>query len=204
MRSLLGVPIRVRGQVFGNLYLTDKISGEPFTDIDQELVEGLAAAPVILEDASSDHRVHGPLQSTGAIGPALFVPLHAEGEPFGTLMIGRPIGAPTFSAPGLEIATSFAGQASRGVVSGTGAGNGLRNMAHRAEQRGGTFATSPGDPGARWCVGRCPRRPEDRVGVGAAPGWAAALSLAGPPTQHGTKGPTRCRPVGSRWGHDHK
>jgi GAF domain-containing protein len=44
MTSFLGVPIGVRGVLFGNLYLTDKRSEEVFTDIDQELVVGLAAA----------------------------------------------------------------------------------------------------------------------------------------------------------------
>jgi signal transduction histidine kinase len=44
MHSFLGVPIRVHGEVFGNLYLTDKTSAEVFTDIDEELVIGLAAA----------------------------------------------------------------------------------------------------------------------------------------------------------------
>ena len=44
MRSFLGVPIRVRDEVFGNLYLTDKSTAEGFTDVDEELVVGLAAA----------------------------------------------------------------------------------------------------------------------------------------------------------------
>jgi signal transduction histidine kinase len=44
MRSFLGVPIRVHDTVFGNLYLTDKTTAEVFTDVDEELVLGLAAA----------------------------------------------------------------------------------------------------------------------------------------------------------------
>jgi signal transduction histidine kinase len=44
MRSFLGVPIRVRDVVFGNLYLTDKSTGDAFTSADEELVIGLAAA----------------------------------------------------------------------------------------------------------------------------------------------------------------
>jgi signal transduction histidine kinase len=44
MRSFLGVPVIVRGDVFGNLYLTDKQSGEVFTDVDEELTVALAAA----------------------------------------------------------------------------------------------------------------------------------------------------------------
>lgn len=56
MTSFLGVPIMVRGQVFGNLYLTDKTTAEVFTDIDEELVVSLAsAAAVAIENA----RLHG-------------------------------------------------------------------------------------------------------------------------------------------------
>jgi signal transduction histidine kinase len=44
MHSFLGVPIRVGNRVFGNLYLTDKTTGEVFTDVDEELVQGLASA----------------------------------------------------------------------------------------------------------------------------------------------------------------
>ncbi len=44
MRSFLGVPIRVRDEVFGNLYLTEKAGGGEFTDEDEHLVVSLAAA----------------------------------------------------------------------------------------------------------------------------------------------------------------
>ena len=58
MRSFLGVPIRVRGEVFGNLYLTDKRTAEVFTDVDEELVVGLAAAAgVAIENARLQARV---------------------------------------------------------------------------------------------------------------------------------------------------
>lgn len=51
MRSFLGVPIRVRDQVFGNLYLTEKIGAQAFTEDDEELVVALAAvAGVIIEN----------------------------------------------------------------------------------------------------------------------------------------------------------
>ena len=43
MRTFLGVPILVRDEVYGNLYLTDKREGE-FTEADAELVAALAAA----------------------------------------------------------------------------------------------------------------------------------------------------------------
>src|SRR5437764_8472439 len=58
MHSFLGVPIRVRDEVFGNLYLTDKVSGEVFTDVDEELVVALAAAAgIAIENARLHLRV---------------------------------------------------------------------------------------------------------------------------------------------------
>lgn len=44
MTSFLGVPIRIGGSVFGNLYLTEKHGGEEFSDADEELAVALAAA----------------------------------------------------------------------------------------------------------------------------------------------------------------
>ena len=59
MRSFLGVPIRVRGSVFGNLYLTEKRGGDAFTEVDEELVVGLAAAAgVAIESARLNARIH--------------------------------------------------------------------------------------------------------------------------------------------------
>jgi len=58
MTSFLGVPITVRGEVFGNLYLCDKAGGDAFTDVDQELAEGLAsAAGIAIENARLHARV---------------------------------------------------------------------------------------------------------------------------------------------------
>ena len=58
MRSFLGVPLRVRGEVFGNLYLTDKTSAEAFTDVDEELVVGLAtAAGIAIQNIRLQSRV---------------------------------------------------------------------------------------------------------------------------------------------------
>ena len=44
MPSFLGVPIRVRDSVYGNLYLTEKIAGREFTADDEVMVQALAAA----------------------------------------------------------------------------------------------------------------------------------------------------------------
>jgi signal transduction histidine kinase len=61
MRSFLGVPIRVGENVFGNLYLTEKQSGEVFTDVDEELVVGLAAAAGVAIDNARLHARVGEL-----------------------------------------------------------------------------------------------------------------------------------------------
>jgi signal transduction histidine kinase len=59
MRSFLGVPIRLRDEVFGNLYLTNKTTSDVFTDVDEELVVGLAAAAgVAIENARLHAQVH--------------------------------------------------------------------------------------------------------------------------------------------------
>ena len=60
MRSFLGVPVRVRHEVFGNLYLTDKTTAEAFTDVDEELVVALAAAAGI---AIENARLHSRVQA---------------------------------------------------------------------------------------------------------------------------------------------
>jgi signal transduction histidine kinase len=52
MRSFLGVPVRIRGEVYGNLYLTEKENGGQFDDEDEAIVVALAAAAgVAIENA---------------------------------------------------------------------------------------------------------------------------------------------------------
>jgi len=60
MKSFLGVPIRVRlnAEVYGNLYLTDKIGAETFSDEDEALAEALAlAAGIAIENTRLHERV---------------------------------------------------------------------------------------------------------------------------------------------------
>ena len=58
MHTFLGVPIRIRNEVFGNLYLTEKAGGGPFTDNDETLAVALAsAAGVAIENARLHERV---------------------------------------------------------------------------------------------------------------------------------------------------
>ncbi|MGN9807368.1 GAF domain-containing protein [Micromonospora sp. L32] len=52
MHSFLGVPVRIRDQVFGNLYLAEKQGASEFTEDDEEIVVALAAAAgVAIENA---------------------------------------------------------------------------------------------------------------------------------------------------------
>lgn len=52
MGTFLGVPVRIRGTVFGNLYLTEKSGGRSFTQQDELLVEALAnTAGFVIDNA---------------------------------------------------------------------------------------------------------------------------------------------------------
>lgn len=52
MHSFLGVPVRVRDEVFGNLYLTEKKYSETFTEDDEVVLQALAAAAgIAIENA---------------------------------------------------------------------------------------------------------------------------------------------------------
>ncbi|GAA2794536.1 GAF domain-containing sensor histidine kinase [Crossiella cryophila] len=50
MRRFLGAPIRVRDEVFGNLYLTEKRDGAEFTAEDEVVLQALAAAAGVAVD----------------------------------------------------------------------------------------------------------------------------------------------------------
>ncbi len=55
MTSFLGVPLFIRGEVYGNLYMTDKSDGEEFTEVDEELAVGLATAAAVAIDNARLH-----------------------------------------------------------------------------------------------------------------------------------------------------
>jgi signal transduction histidine kinase len=55
MRSFLGLPVRARGEVYGNLYLTDKEGASEFSEQDEALAEALALAAGI---AIENNRLH--------------------------------------------------------------------------------------------------------------------------------------------------
>src|SRR5215216_759764 len=78
MTTFLGVPIRSRDAVFGNLYLTDRVDGRPFTAEDEELVLALAAtAGIAIENArlyEESRRRQEWLRASGEISRQLLDP----------------------------------------------------------------------------------------------------------------------------------
>jgi len=62
IRSFLGVPIRVRDQVFGNLYLCEKVDATEFSKDDETLVIALAAAAAV-----DNARLHAQVQELAII-----------------------------------------------------------------------------------------------------------------------------------------
>jgi signal transduction histidine kinase len=82
MNSFLGMPVRIRGTVFGNLYLTEKRGGLPFTEQDEQLVEALAGtAGLVIDNARTyglSERRRRWLEATAEIGVDLQPPVHSE------------------------------------------------------------------------------------------------------------------------------
>src|SRR5512133_2967207 len=78
MTTLLGVPIRSRDSVFGNLYLTDRADGSSFSAEDEELVLALAAtAGIAIENArlyEESRRRQEWLRASGEISRQLLDP----------------------------------------------------------------------------------------------------------------------------------
>ena len=50
MESFLGVPVRVHDHVYGNLYLTEKVGADEFTELDEQIMVALAAAAGVAID----------------------------------------------------------------------------------------------------------------------------------------------------------
>src|SRR5680860_1483109 len=82
MERFLGVPVRIRGTVFGNLYLTDKANSEDFSEQDEMLVEALAtAAGFVIENArayAQSERRRQWLEASAQVSEALQPPIRIE------------------------------------------------------------------------------------------------------------------------------
>jgi signal transduction histidine kinase len=82
MGSFLGVPVRIRGTVFGNLYLTEKSTADEFTEEDERLVGALAgAAGLVIENARAygvSERRREWLEAIASLPSILQPPIDAE------------------------------------------------------------------------------------------------------------------------------
>ncbi|WP_133059039.1 MULTISPECIES: GAF domain-containing protein [unclassified Nocardioides] len=82
METFLGVPVRIRGTVFGNLYLTEKAGGRSFTKQDQLLVEALAStAGFVIDNARAyglSERRRQWLESSADLSEALQPPIEVD------------------------------------------------------------------------------------------------------------------------------
>jgi signal transduction histidine kinase len=65
----------------------------------------------VVTDLASDPRAFQPAVELGAWGPGMSVPLHAHGEPFGSLLVARQRGEASFTDSDVELVEAFADQA---------------------------------------------------------------------------------------------
>lgn len=90
MRTFLGAPIRIGTRVFGNLYLTERTGGGPFTDEDVELVVAFAAAAgVIIENTRLYERLSRRRRWLEAAAEVSRVILGGQGDRPPTEVIGQ-------------------------------------------------------------------------------------------------------------------
>ena len=81
MRSFLGTPIHIRGEVFGNLYLSEKSGGKEFSEGDEGLLVALAAAAgVAVDHARLYERAQRQREWAQAIGEVSQSLLESEAE----------------------------------------------------------------------------------------------------------------------------
>ena len=81
MDSFLGVPVMLRGEAFGNLYLTDKVGG-PFTAEDEQIAQTFASQAAVAVDNlrrfEAESRRAGELESVLEIARAVLGTLDVE------------------------------------------------------------------------------------------------------------------------------
>ncbi|MEV4045277.1 hypothetical protein RKD32_006635 [Streptomyces sp. SAI-195] len=91
MRSLLGVAISVRGQVYGNLYLSERKDGQPFDRHDEGVIRALAGtAGVAIENA----RLYQQVRNSSEQFQRLLLPHLPDLRPFSAGAAYRPASAP--------------------------------------------------------------------------------------------------------------
>ncbi|MHC3472697.1 GAF domain-containing sensor histidine kinase [Streptomyces sp. 7R007] len=130
MNSFLGVPIRVRDQVFGNLYLTEKRGGAQFDEEDESVLSTLAvAAGVAIDNARlyeesrlrerwlrANAEITHSLLSGGSSGEVLGLIAERAGEITGSALAAVALPMEDTRSLAVEIAVGMDAEAHRGLI----------------------------------------------------------------------------------------
>ncbi|MFI9163465.1 PP2C family protein-serine/threonine phosphatase [Kitasatospora aureofaciens] len=91
MRTLLGVAVTVRGEIYGDLYLSERRDGRPFDEDDEEVVRALAgAAGIAIENA----RLFGYMRDSAEQFQRLLLPTLPDLAPFSAAAVYRTAAEP--------------------------------------------------------------------------------------------------------------
>jgi serine phosphatase RsbU (regulator of sigma subunit) len=92
LRTLLGVAITVRGEIYGDIYLSERRDGQPFDEHDEDVVVALAgAAGIAIENARLFERVRVGAEQF----QRLLLPTLPDLRPFTAAAIYRPAAEPS-------------------------------------------------------------------------------------------------------------
>ncbi|MEU6347365.1 GAF domain-containing SpoIIE family protein phosphatase [Streptomyces sp. NPDC046977] len=91
MHTLLGVAIHIRGQIYGDLYVADRLDGNPFTTHDETVILALAGAAGLAID---DARMFRQIRDEAEQFQRLLVPRLSDLSPFQAAAAYRPAPAP--------------------------------------------------------------------------------------------------------------
>ncbi|GAA2988637.1 PP2C family protein-serine/threonine phosphatase [Kitasatospora sp. NPDC057738] len=91
MRTLLGVAVTVRGEIYGDLYLSERADGRPFDQDDEEIVRALAGAAGIAIDNA---RLFGHLRDSAEQFQRLLLPTLPDLRPFSGAAVYRTAAEP--------------------------------------------------------------------------------------------------------------
>ncbi|WP_432149887.1 GAF domain-containing protein [Streptomyces sp. bgisy029] len=185
MRTFLGVPIRVRDEVFGNLYLTDKRGGLEFDAEDESVITTLAvAAGVAIDNArlyESAQRRHRWLRAGAEVTNHL---LSGEARQDVLELIARRAGEIT-GARLAEVSAPVSGTDSLVVelsvdLSTDADGDGLRGLVVPVDGTLAGAASAAGTQVVSACLGKDPRFLADpHLATGPGPAVAVPLGAAG-------------------------
>lgn len=91
MRTLLGAAISVRGEIYGDLYLSERYDGKPFDVQDEEILVALAGAAGI---AVANARLYEQVRSGAEHFQRLLLPTLPDMRPFQVAAVYRPAAQP--------------------------------------------------------------------------------------------------------------